>query len=182
MVVIGGMGSIVGAFVAAILVSLKSSALHRHRWLAAENSRSSFVFLADGGRAVIARRGACSAGRRARARASGARDRNAVAAARIRTRVLAALALLAIAALLPAFLGAYGLAVATEVAIFVLFATSLHLSWVRRPASFGHAAFSDSALWRGAGDEGLGLSMGSGAHRRPARGCRGRGARSAGSR
>jgi branched-chain amino acid transport system permease protein len=56
-------------------------------------------------------------------------------------RVIAA-ALVAAAALAPLALGPYGLAVATEIAIFVLFAASLHLLVsVSGVASFGHAAF-----------------------------------------
>ena len=65
-----------------------------------------------------------------------------------------ALALVAAAALAPLALGPYGLAVATEIAIFVLFAASLHLLVsVGGLASFGHAAFL------GLGSYGAALAM-----------------------
>ena len=56
-------------------------------------------------------------------------------------RVIAS-ALVVVTALAPLALGPYGLVVATEIAIFVLFAESLHLLVsVGGLASFGHAAF-----------------------------------------
>ena len=74
-------------------------------------------------------------------------------------------------------LGPYGLAVATEVAIFVLFAASLHLLVsVGGLASFGHAAFLGLGCYGAAlAMKALGLSMVPALIAGPAHGCGGRG-------
>ena len=83
-------------------------------------------------------------------------------------RVIAS-ALVAAAALAPLVLGPYGLAVATEIAIFVLFAASLHLLVsVGGVASFGHAAFLGLGCYGAAlAVKMLGIADAAGARRRP---------------
>ncbi|HEY1783021.1 MAG TPA: ABC transporter permease [Roseiarcus sp.] len=154
-VVIGGLGSIEGAFVASILVSL----VNAFGILVLPRISLVLVFLLMAVVLVIRPWGLFGR-KEGAARASGAvvvtpwrpLDRNGR---------LAALALVAVAALLPAVLGPYGLAVATEVAIFVLFAASLHLlASVGGLASFGHAAFLGLGCYGAAlAMKALGLSM-----------------------
>jgi branched-chain amino acid transport system permease protein len=135
-VVIGGLGSIEGAFVAAILVSL----LNAFGILILPKISLVLVFLLMA-IVLIIRPWGLFGKKEGVARISGAaatrpwkpldRDGLAIAAA-----------LLAVAALLPLVFGPYGLGVASEVAIFVLFAASLHLLVAAGGlASFGHAAF-----------------------------------------
>jgi branched-chain amino acid transport system permease protein len=135
-VVIGGLGSIEGAFVAAILVSL----LNAFGILILPKISLVLVFLLMAVVLVIRPRGLFG-------RQEGAARMSGVAARSVwkplgRDGRVIALALVAVAALAPLALGPYGLAVATEIAIFVLFAASLHLLVsVGGLASFGHAAF-----------------------------------------
>jgi branched-chain amino acid transport system permease protein len=135
-VVIGGLGSIEGAFVAAILVSL----LNAFGILILPKISLVLVFLLMALVLVIRPRGLF--GRRGgAARLSGAAVVSVWKPLDRDGRVIAS-ALVAVAALAPLALGPYGLAVATEIAIFVLFAASLHLLVsVAGLASFGHAAF-----------------------------------------
>jgi branched-chain amino acid transport system permease protein len=135
-VVIGGLGSIEGAFVAAILVSL----LNAFGILILPKISLVLVFLLMALVLVIRPRGLF--GRQEGAtRVSGAPAVSVWKPLDRDGRVVAAV-LVAAAALAPLALGPYGLAVATEIAIFVLFAASLHLLVsVAGLASFGHAAF-----------------------------------------
>jgi branched-chain amino acid transport system permease protein len=147
-VVIGGLGSIEGAFVAAILVSL----LNAFGILILPKISLVVVFLLMAVVLVIRPRGLF--GRR-----EGAARMSSAAAASVwqplgRDARVIAMALVAAAALAPLVLGPYGLAVAAEIAIFVLFAVSLHLLVsVGGLASFGHAAFL------GLGSYGAALAM-----------------------
>jgi branched-chain amino acid transport system permease protein len=135
-VVIGGLGSIEGAFVAAILVSL----LNAFGILILPKISLVLVFLVMAVVLIIRpwglfgkKEGAARFSGGAASRPWKPLDRNGLAVAA---------ALLAVAALLPLVFGPYGLGVASEVAIFVLFAASLHLLvTVGGLASFGHAAF-----------------------------------------
>jgi branched-chain amino acid transport system permease protein len=135
-VVIGGLGSIEGAFVAAILVSL----LNAFGILILPKISLVLVFLLMAVVLVIRPRGLFGK-REGAARVSGAAVVNVWKPLDRDGRLLAA-ALVVAAALAPLALGPYGLAVATEIAIFVLFAASLHLLVsVGGLPSFGHAAF-----------------------------------------
>jgi branched-chain amino acid transport system permease protein len=135
-VVIGGLGSIEGAFVAAILVSL----LDAFGILILPKISLVLVFLLMAVVLVIRPRGLFGK-REGAARVSGAAVVNVWKPLDRDGRLLAA-ALVVAAALAPLALGPYGLAVATEIAIFVLFAASLHLLVsVGGLPSFGHAAF-----------------------------------------
>ena len=135
-VVIGGLGSIEGAFVAAILVSL----LNAFGILILPKISLVLVFLLMALVLVIRPRGLFGR-RESAARMSGAVSMSVWKPLGRDGRVIA-LALIALAALAPLALGPYGLAVATEIAIFVLFAASLHLLVsVGGVVSFGHAAF-----------------------------------------
>jgi branched-chain amino acid transport system permease protein len=147
-VVIGGLGSIEGAFVAAILVSL----LNAFGILILPKISLVVVFLLMAVVLVIRPRGLF--GRR-----EGAARMSRAPAASVwqplgRDGRVIAMALVAAAALAPLVLGPYGLAVAAEIAIFILFAVSLHLLVsVGGLASFGHAAFL------GLGSYGAALAM-----------------------
>jgi len=135
-VVIGGLGSIEGAFVAAILVSL----LNAFGILILPKISLVLVFLLMALVLVIRPRGLFGR-REGAARLSGPAAVSVWKPLDRDGRVIAA-ALIAAAALAPLALGPYGLVVATEIAIFVLFAASLHLLVsVSGIASFGHAAF-----------------------------------------
>jgi branched-chain amino acid transport system permease protein len=135
-VVIGGLGSIEGAFVAAILVSL----LNAFGILILPKISLVLVFLLMAVVLVIRPRGLFGK-REGAARTSGAAAVSVWTPLDRDGRLLAA-GLVVAAALAPLALGPYGLAVATEIAIFVLFAASLHLLVsVGGLASFGHAAF-----------------------------------------
>lgn len=135
-VVVGGLGSIEGAFVAAILVSL----LNAFGILILPRISLVLVFLLMALVLVIRPRGLFGR-REGAARMSGAAAVSIWKPFDREGRVIAS-ALVAVAALAPLALGPYGLAVATEIAIFVLFAASLHLLVsVGGLPSFGHAAF-----------------------------------------
>jgi branched-chain amino acid transport system permease protein len=135
-VVIGGLGSIEGAFVAAILVSL----LNAFGILILPKISLVLVFLLMAVVLVIRPWGLFGK-KEGAARISGGATAN-VWKPLDRDGRLVALIFVAAAALAPLALGPYGLAVATEIAIFVLFAASLHLLVsVGGLASFGHAAF-----------------------------------------
>jgi branched-chain amino acid transport system permease protein len=135
-VVIGGLGSILGAFVAAVLVS----ELNAFGILIFPKISIILVFLVMavvlivrpwglfGKQEAAARRSPCLTVNPWRPLTSGER--------------LVALAAIVIAAALPLFAGNYALTVASEIAIFVIFAASLHfLMSVGGLASFGHAAY-----------------------------------------
>ena len=135
-VVIGGLGSIEGAFVAAILVSL----LNAFGILILPKISLVLVFLLMAVVLVIRPWGLFGK-KEGAARISGGATAS-VWKPLDRDGRLVALIFVAAAALAPLALGPYGLAVATEIAIFVLFAASLHLLVsVGGLASFGHAAF-----------------------------------------
>jgi branched-chain amino acid transport system permease protein len=147
-VVIGGLGSIEGAFVAAILVSV----LNAFGILIVPKISLALVFLLMAIVLVIRPTGLFGR-REGAARMSGAVAVSVWEPLDRDGRVIA-VALIAAAALAPLALGPYGLAVATEIAIFVLFAASLHLLVsVGGLASFGHAAFL------GLGSYGAALAM-----------------------
>ena len=135
-VVIGGLGSIEGAFVAAILVSL----LNAFGILILPKISLVLVFVLMAVVLVIRPWGLFGK-KEGAARISGGATAS-VWKPLDRDGRLVALIFVAAAALAPLALGPYGLAVATEIAIFVLFAASLHLLVsVGGLASFGHAAF-----------------------------------------
>src|SRR5215813_6539449 len=117
-VVIGGLGSIIGAFVAAVLVS----------------ELNAFGIL-------IVRPWGLFGKQEAAARKSPGLSVNPWRPLTTNERIGALVALVAAAAL-PLFAGNYALTVASEIAIFVIFAASLHfLMSVGGLASFGHAAY-----------------------------------------
>jgi branched-chain amino acid transport system permease protein len=135
-VVIGGLGSIEGAFVAAVLVSL----LNAFGILILPKISLVLVFLLMA-LVLVIRPWGLFGRREGAARMSGATTISVWKPLDREGRVIA-LALVAAAALAPLALGPYGLVVASEIAIFVLFAASLHLLVsVGGVASFGHAAF-----------------------------------------
>ena len=135
-VVIGGLGSVTGAFVAAILVS----ELNAFGILILPQISMVIVFLAMAAVLVVRPwglfgkpdatvRAATGVAIRPWRPMSGM-ERAAVAAA------------VAVAAALPFFAGSYALSVGSEILVFVLFAASLHfLMTVGGLASFGHAAY-----------------------------------------
>ncbi len=135
-VVIGGLGSVVGAFVAAILVS----EINAFAIVAFPKISLVLIFVVMAavltvrpwglfGRAEAAARGGVVINRRLWAPMNGS------------ARTVCALAVL-LAAALPLVLGPYGLGVASEILIFVVFALSLHLLMATAGlASFGHAAY-----------------------------------------
>ena len=135
-VVIGGLGSIEGAFVAAIMVSL----LNAFGILILPKISLVLAFLLMACVLVIRPWGLF--GRKEGASRISGGVTGVPWKPLGREGRLAAVALLAAAAMAPTVLGPYGLAVATEAAIFVLFAVSLHLLVsVGGLVSFGHAAF-----------------------------------------
>ena len=135
-VVIGGLGSVVGAFVASILVS----EINAFAIVAFPKISLVLIFIVMAavltvrplglfGRAEAIVRGAAITNRRLWAPMTGL------------SRAACALVIV-LAAALPLVLGAYGLGVAAEILIFVVFALSLHLLMsVAGLASFGHAAY-----------------------------------------
>jgi branched-chain amino acid transport system permease protein len=135
-VVIGGLGSILGAFVAAVLVS----ELNAFGILVFPKISIILVFLVMA--AVLITRPWGLFGRpEAPARRTPGLTVNPWRPLNASER-LAALAALAVAAALPLLAGNYALTVGTEIAIFVIFAASLHfLMSVGGLASFGHAAY-----------------------------------------
>jgi branched-chain amino acid transport system permease protein len=135
-VVIGGLGSTFGAFVAAIIVS----ELNAFGILVLPKISLVLVFLVMAA-VLVARPWGLFGKAQSVARASlGAVLRPWKPLSGVE-RALAALAVVA-AALLPLWLGDYGVTVGSEVLIFALFAASLHLLMsVGGLASFGHAAY-----------------------------------------
>ncbi len=135
-VVIGGLGSILGAFVAAVLVS----ELNAFGILIFPTISLILVFLVMAVVLVVRPWGLFGKKEAPARRTPGLTVipwRALTSAER-----LAAVAALALAALLPLVGGNYALTVGAEIAIFVIFAASLHfLMAVGGLASFGHAAY-----------------------------------------
>src|ERR1700758_881855 len=135
-VVIGGLGSIIGAFVAAVLVS----ELNAFGILIFPKISLILVFLVMAVVLIVRPWGLFGRPEAPARRTPGLTVnpwRPLVASER-----LFALALLIVAAALPLFGGNYVITVGSEIAIFVIFAVSLHfLMAVGGLASFGHAAY-----------------------------------------
>jgi branched-chain amino acid transport system permease protein len=135
-VVIGGLGSIIGAFVAAVLVS----ELNAFGILIFPKISIILVFLVMAVVLIVRPWGLFGKPEAAARRTPGLtvnpwRPLNS-------GERLVALAALALAAALPLVGGNYALTVASEIAIFVIFAASLHfLMSIGGLASFGHAAY-----------------------------------------
>ncbi len=135
-VVIGGLGSIIGAFVAAVLVS----ELNAFGILIFPKISIILVFLVMAVVLIVRPWGLFGKPEAAARRTPGLtvnpwRPLNA-------TERLIALAALILAAALPLVGGNYALTVGSEIAVFVIFAASLHfLMSVGGLASFGHAAY-----------------------------------------
>jgi branched-chain amino acid transport system permease protein len=135
-VVIGGLGSIVGAFVAAVLVS----ELNAFGILIFPKISIILVFLVMAA-VLIVRPWGLFGKPEAAARRSPGLTVNPWRPLTSNER-LAAIAALMLALGLPLFAGNYALTVGSEIAIFVIFAASLHfLMSVGGLASFGHAAY-----------------------------------------
>ncbi len=135
-VVIGGLGSIIGAFVAAVLVS----ELNAFGILIFPKISIILVFLVMAA-VLIVRPWGLFGKQEAAARRSPGLTVNPWRPLSSGER-LAALAAIVAAAALPLFAGNYALTVGSEIAIFVIFAASLHfLMSVGGLASFGHAAY-----------------------------------------
>jgi len=135
-VVIGGLGSIVGAFVAAVLVS----ELNAFGILIFPKISIILVFLVMAA-VLIVRPWGLFGKQEAPARRTPGLTVNPWRPLTLNERIAMALAL-ALAAALPLIGGNYALTVGSEIAIFVIFAASLHfLMSVGGLASFGHAAY-----------------------------------------
>ena len=135
-VVIGGLGSVVGAFVAAVLVS----ELNAFGILIFPKISIILVFLVMAV-VLIVRPWGLLGKAEAPARRTPGLSVNPWRALTSNERIAAAVALL-FAAALPFFAGNYALTVGAEIAIFVIFAASLHfLMSAGGLASFGHAAY-----------------------------------------
>jgi branched-chain amino acid transport system permease protein len=135
-VVIGGLGSIIGAFVAAVLVS----ELNAFGILIFPKISIILVFMVMAV-VLIVRPWGLFGRREAAARRTPGLTVNPWRPLTSLER-LAAIALFALAATLPLAGGNYALTVGSEIAIFVIFAASLHfLMSVGGLASFGHAAY-----------------------------------------
>jgi len=135
-VVIGGLGSIVGAFVAAVLVS----ELNAFGILIFPKISIILVFLVMAA-VLIARPWGLFGKREAAARRTPGLTINPWRPLNSAER-LAAAAVLLVAAALPLAVGNYALSVGSEIAIFAIFAASLHfLMSVGGLVSFGHAAY-----------------------------------------
>src|SRR5579859_7140514 len=135
-VVIGGLGSVVGAFVAAVLVS----ELNAFGILIFPKISIILVFLVMAV-VLIVRPWGLLGKAEAPVRRTPGLTVNPWRALTLNERVAAAIALL-LAASLPFFAGNYALTVGAEIAIFVIFAASLHfLMSAGGLASFGHAAY-----------------------------------------
>src|ERR1700761_6617904 len=135
-VVIGGLGSIIGAFVAAVLVS----ELNAFGILIFPKISIILVFLVMAV-VLIVRPWGLFGKQEAAARRTPGLTVNPWRPLTSGER-WGAMAVLAVAAALPLFGGNYALTVASEIAIFVIFAASLHfLMAVGGLASFGHAAY-----------------------------------------
>jgi branched-chain amino acid transport system permease protein len=135
-VVIGGLGSIMGAFVAAVLVS----ELNAFGILIFPKISIILVFLVMAVVLIVRPWGLFGKAEAAARRTPGLTVqpwRPLTASER-----LASVAALVLAALLPLVSGNYALTVGSEIAVFVIFAASLHfLMAVGGLASFGHAAY-----------------------------------------
>ncbi|MCC6469475.1 MAG: ABC transporter permease [Alphaproteobacteria bacterium] len=135
-VVVGGMGSVTGAFLAALLIAeLKVFGL----WILPESTLV-LVFVVMAVVLVIRPYGLLGKPP-AQARAATGGQEPVIRAAPAALRLLGAGAL-ALSVILPPLLGDYAVSVLTEIALFVLFAASLH--FIMGPAgmaSFGHAAY-----------------------------------------
>jgi branched-chain amino acid transport system permease protein len=135
-VVIGGLGSIIGAFVAAVLVS----ELNAFGILIFPKISIILVFLVMAVVLIVRPWGLFGKPEAAARRTPGLTVnpwRPLTSGER-----LASLGALVLAAMLPLFAGNYALTVGSEIAIFVIFAASLHfLMSVGGLASFGHAAY-----------------------------------------
>ena len=135
-VVIGGLGSIIGAFVAAVLVS----ELNAFGILIFPKISIILVFLVMAVVLIVRPWGLFGKPEAAARRTPGLSVnpwRPLTSAER-----LATFAVVLVAAALPLFAGNYALTVGAEIAIFVIFAASLHfLMSVGGLASFGHAAY-----------------------------------------
>ena len=135
-VVIGGLGSIIGAFVAAVLVS----ELNAFGILVFPKISIILVFLVMAA-VLIVRPWGLFGKAEAPARRTPGLTVNPWRPLASNER-LAAIAALVLAAALPLIGGNYALTVGSEIAIFVIFAASLHfLMSVGGLASFGHAAY-----------------------------------------
>jgi branched-chain amino acid transport system permease protein len=135
-VVIGGLGSIIGAFVAAVLVS----ELNAFGILIFQKISIILVFLVMAA-VLIVRPWGLFGKEEARARRTPGLTVNPWRPLTSGERLAAMVALL-VAAALPLVAGNYALTVGSEIAIFVIFAASLHfLMSVGGLASFGHAAY-----------------------------------------
>src|SRR5262249_26129504 len=135
-VVIGGLGSIVGAFVAAVLVS----ELNAFGILIFPKISIILVFLVIAV-VLIVRPWGLFGKQEAAARRTPGLTVNPWRPLTSGERA-AALVVIFVAAALPLFAGSYALTVGSEIAIFVIFAASLHfLMSVGGLASFGHAAY-----------------------------------------
>ena len=135
-VVIGGLGSIIGAFVAAVLVS----ELNAFGILIFPKISIILVFLVMAVVLIVRPWGLFGRPEAAARRTPGLTVnpwRPLTSGER-----LMSIGALAVAAMLPLFAGNYALTVGSEIAIFVIFAASLHfLMSVGGLASFGHAAY-----------------------------------------
>ena len=135
-VVIGGLGSIIGAFVAAVLVS----ELNAFGILIFPKISIILVFLVMAV-VLIVRPWGLFGKPEAAARRTPGLTVNPWRPLTSGERMMSLVALVA-AAMLPLFAGNYALTVGSEIAIFVIFAASLHfLMSVGGLASFGHAAY-----------------------------------------
>jgi branched-chain amino acid transport system permease protein len=135
-VVIGGLGSVVGAFVAAVLVS----ELNAFGILVFPKISIILVFLVMAVVLIVRPWGLLGKAEAAARRTPGL----TVNPWRVLTanERIAAVVALVLAASLPFFAGNYALTVGAEIAIFVIFAASLHfLMSAGGLASFGHAAY-----------------------------------------
>ncbi|GGG26689.1 ABC transporter permease [Caldovatus sediminis] len=136
-VVVGGLGSLGGAFLAALLIG----ELHAFGILIFPRITLVLVFLVMAVVLVLRPHGLLGAAPAGAAPAAAGAAEPVVRPAPAPVRRLG-LAALALAFALPPFLGDYALSVLADLAVFVLFATSLHL--LMGPggmASFGHAAY-----------------------------------------
>jgi branched-chain amino acid transport system permease protein len=135
-VVIGGLGSVVGAFVAAVLVS----ELNAFGILVFPKISIILVFLVMAVVLIVRPWGLLGKAEAAARRTPGLTV-NPWRALTGNERIAAVVALV-LAASLPFFAGNYALTVGAEIAIFVIFAASLHfLMSAGGLASFGHAAY-----------------------------------------
>ncbi len=135
-VVVGGMGSVAGAFLAALLIA----ELHAFGILIFPKITLVLVFLVMAAVLVLRPHGLLGKAQ-VHARAPTGDTGDAIRGAPRELKLLGAAAL-ALAIVLPPFAGDYAVSVLTEIALFVLFASSLH--FIMGPggmASFGHAAY-----------------------------------------